>query len=188
PAVRRRLRSPQNSREDGYFDVIATKREEMPPTTNGLRSEVPHVVIVGGGFGGLYAAKGLARAPVRVTLIDKHSYHMFRPLMYQVATGLLTADDVAPPLRAVFRLQRNVNVLMGEVSGIDTQRRVVHSDSCDIPYDYLIVATGIRSNYFGNDAWKAFAPALDSLDDAATIRGNILGAFEKAERLATCSG
>ena len=146
----------------------------------------PHVVIVGGGFGGLYAAKGLARARVRVTLIDKHSYHMFRPLMYQVATGLLYADDVAPPLRAIFRNQSNIDVRMDEVTGIDTQHRIVHAKSCDVPYDYLILATGIRSNYFGHDSWKPFAPALDSLDDADTIRGNVLMAFEEAERLASC--
>ena len=147
----------------------------------------PRVVIVGGGFGGLYAAKGLARARVRVTLIDKHSYHMFRPLMYQVATGLLTPDDVAPPLRAIFRSRSNIDVRMGEVTGIDTQNRIVHVNPCDVPYDYLVLATGIRSNYFGKDSWKQFAPALDSLDDADTIRGNILMAFEKAERLASCS-
>ena len=148
--------------------------------------QLPHVVIVGGGFGGLYAAKGLARARVRVTLIDKHSYHMFRPLMYQVATGLLTPDDVAPPLRAIFRGQPNVTVVMDEVSGIDTHNRLARTGQCDIAYDYLILATGIRSNYFGNDAWRQFAPGLDSLDDAETIRGNILGAFEKAESLALC--
>lgn len=147
----------------------------------------PHVVIVGGGFGGLYAAKGLARARVRVTLIDKHSYHTFRPLMYQVATGLLTPDDVAPPLRAIFRGQRNIDVRMGEVTGINTQDRIVHAQPCDLNYDYLVLATGIRSNYFGNDSWKQYAPALDSIDDADTIRGNILMAFEKAERLASCA-
>ncbi|MBV8149511.1 MAG: NAD(P)/FAD-dependent oxidoreductase [Candidatus Eremiobacteraeota bacterium] len=152
-----------------------------------MQADVPHVVIVGAGFGGLYAAKGLARARVRVTLLDKHSYHMFRPLMYQVATGLLTADDVAPPLRGIFRGQPNISVRMGEVTGIDTQSRIVHVDPCDLPYDYLILATGIRSNYFGNETWKQFAPALDSLDDAETIRGNILSAFEKAECLALCS-
>ena len=152
-----------------------------------IASEVPHVVIVGGGFGGLYAAKGLAKARVRVTLIDKHNYHTFRPLMYQVATGLLFADDVAPPLRAIFRNQRNIDVRMGEVTGIDTHDHIVHVEPCDVHYDYLILATGIRSNYFGNDSWKQFAPALDSLDDAENIRGNILMAFEKAERLASCS-
>lgn len=148
---------------------------------------MPDVVIVGGGFAGLYAAKGLARARVRVTLVDKHNYHTFRPLMYQVATGLLSPDDVAPPLRAVFRGQKNIDVQMSEVTGIDTQRRLVHTDACDLPYDYLILATGIRSNYFGHDQWEKVAPSLDSLDDAETIRGKILGAFEKAERLASCS-
>lgn len=147
----------------------------------------PHVVIVGGGFAGLYAAKGLARACVRVTLIDKHNYHTFRPLMYQVATGLLSPDDVAPPLRSIFRGQANIDVQMGDVTGVDTQRCVVHTESCDVHFDYLVIATGIRNNYFGNDEWATFAPALDSLDDAETIRGNILGAFEKAERLAACS-
>jgi len=144
-------------------------------------------VIVGGGFGGLQAAKGLARAPVRVTLVDKHTYHMFRPLMYEVATGLLTADEVAPPLRVILRRQRNVDVRRGEVTGIDAPNQIVQVEPCDLPYDYLILATGIRSNYFGNDTWKQFAPSLDSLDDADTIRGNILSAFEKAERLAACS-
>jgi NADH dehydrogenase len=152
-----------------------------------VSGELPGVVIVGGGFAGLYAAKGLAKARVRVTLIDKHNYHTFRPLMYQVATGLLSPDDVAPPLRSIFRGQTNIDVQMGEVTGVDTEHRVVHTQSCDLHYDYLIIATGIRSNYFGNDEWETFAPALDSLDDAETIRGNILSAFEKAERLAACS-
>jgi NADH:quinone reductase (non-electrogenic) len=161
----------------------------MPVVSKGASKvdERPHVVIVGGGFGGLYAAKGLGRARVRVTLIDKHSYHTFRPLMYQVATGLLTPDDVAPPLRAIFRGQSNIDVRMGEVTGIDTVNRIVQAQPCDLHYDYLILATGIRSNYFGNDSWREFAPALDSIDDADTIRGNILMAFEKAERLASCS-
>jgi NADH:ubiquinone reductase (H+-translocating) len=149
--------------------------------------DLPHVVIVGGGFAGLYAAKGLARAPVRITLVDKHSYHLFRPLMYQVATGLLAADEIAPPLRAILRRQANVAVRMGEVTGIDAPNQIVRVEPCDFRYDYLILATGIRSNYFGNDAWKQFAPSLESLDDADTIRGNILKAFEKAERLAACS-
>ncbi len=115
-----------------------------------VTGELPRVVIVGGGFAGLYAAKGLARACVRVTLVDKHNYHTFRPLMYQVATGLLSPDDVAPPLRAVFRGQTNIDVQMSEVVGVDTQRCVVHTEPCDLHYDYLVIATGIRSNYF----WK----------------------------------
>ena len=149
--------------------------------------DLPHVVIVGGGFGGLYAVKGLAAARVRVTLIDKHSYHMFRPLMYQIATGILSPDEIASPLRTIFRNQSNVDVRMGEVTGIDARNRIVHVEPCDVRYDYLVLATGIRSNYFGNDAWQQFAPSLDSLDGAETIRRNVLMAFEKAERLASCS-
>lgn len=149
--------------------------------------DLAHVVVVGGGFGGLYAAKGFSGARARVTLIDKHSYHMFRPLMYQLATGILSADEIAPPLRAIFRGQANVDVLMGEVTGLDTRNQIVHVAPCDLRYDYLILATGIRSNYFGHEAWKQFAPSLDSLDDADTIRGKILTAFEKAECLASCN-
>ncbi len=111
-----------------------------------VSGSLPHVVIVGGGFAGLYAAKGLAKSPVRVTLIDKHSYHTFRPLMYQVATGLLSPDDVAPTLRSIFRCQTNIDVRMSEVVGVDTQSRVVQMEPCDLHYDYLIIATGIRSN------------------------------------------
>jgi NADH:ubiquinone reductase (H+-translocating) len=148
--------------------------------------DLPHVVIVGGGFAGLYAAKGLAGARVSVTLIDKHSYHMFRPLMYQVATGILSADEIASPFRTIFRGQANVDVRMGEVTGIDTRNGIVHVEPCDVRYDYLVLATGIRSNYFGNEGWERFAPSLDSLDGAETIRRDILMAFEKAERLASC--
>jgi NADH:ubiquinone reductase (H+-translocating) len=150
------------------------------------REDLTHVVIVGGGFGGLYATKGLARARARVTLVDKHSYHMFRPLEYQLATGILSADEIAPPLRAIFRGQANVEVLKGEVTGIDTRNQIVNVKPCDLRYDYLVLATGIRSNYFGHDTWKQFAPSLDSLDDADLIRGKLLMAFEKAEGLATC--
>lgn len=149
--------------------------------------DLSQVVIVGGGFGGLYAAKGFSGSRVRVTLVDKHNYHMFRPLMYQLATGILAADEVAPPLRAVFRGQSNIDVLMGEVTGIDTRDQIVHVAPCDLRYDYLILATGIRSNYFGHEDWRQFAPALDSLDDADEIRRKILTAFEKAERMASCN-
>jgi NADH:ubiquinone reductase (H+-translocating) len=151
------------------------------------REDLPHVVIVGGGFAGLYATKGLVGARVRVTLIDRQSYHLFRPLMYQVATGSLSGDEVAPPLRAIFRGHANIEVRMGEVTGVDTLNRIVHAEPCDLHYDYLILATGIRSNYFGNDEWKRFAPSLGTLEDADTMRERILIAFEKAERLASCS-
>jgi NADH:ubiquinone reductase (H+-translocating) len=148
---------------------------------------LPHVVIVGGGFGGLYAARGFARARVRVTLVDKNGYHMFRPLMYQVATGILSADEIAAPLRAVFKGQANIDVHLGEVTGIDTGNRLVRVDPCDLHYDYLVLATGIRSNYFGNLGWEQLAPSLDSLNGAEIMRREILMAFEKAECLAACS-
>src|SRR5258707_13051491 len=104
----------------------------------------PRVVIVGGGFGGLCAARGLAGAPVSVTLSDKRNYHLFRPLLYQVATGLLSADEISGPLRSILSCQNNVDVLLGEVSGVDTQKRVVHLEQHDVPYDFLILATGVQ--------------------------------------------
>jgi NADH:quinone reductase (non-electrogenic) len=144
----------------------------------------PRVVIVGGGFGGLYAARGLARSPVNVTIVDKHNYHLFRPMLYQVATGLLSADEIAAPIRSILRKQKNVDVLMAEVIGIDAQKQTVQTRDGELAYDYLILATGITYNYFGHDEWKEIAPGLDSVDDADRIRGKILRAFETAERLA----
>ncbi|MGH9822968.1 MAG: NAD(P)/FAD-dependent oxidoreductase [Blastocatellia bacterium] len=143
----------------------------------------PRVVIVGGGFGGLYAARGLARAPVDVTVIDKVNYHLFRPMLYEVATGLLSADEIAAPIRSILRKQKNADVLMEEVVGVDTERRIVRTREGGVPYDYLILATGIKYNYFGHDEWKRVAPGLDTVDDADHIRGKILTAFEEAERL-----
>jgi len=150
--------------------------------------QLPRVVIVGGGFGGLYAAQGLARAPVRVTVIDRHNYHLFRPMLYQVATGLLSADQVAAPLRSILHRQENAEVLMAEVSGVDVARQLVQSDQGSISYDYLILSTGIHYNYFGHDDWKTAAPGLDTVDDADRIRGKILLALEEAESKAAQSG
>jgi NADH dehydrogenase len=144
----------------------------------------PRVVIVGGGFGGLYAARGLATSPVAVTIIDKHNYHLFRPMLYQVATGLLSADEIAAPIRSIVRKQKNVDVLMAEVIGVDSENQTVQTRDGEIFYDYLILATGITYNYFGHDEWKGLAPGLDSVDDADRIRGKILRAFETAERMA----
>jgi NADH dehydrogenase len=151
-------------------------------------TQVPHVVIVGGGFGGLYAARGLAGAPLRLTLIDKHNYHLFRPMLYQVATGLLSADEIAAPIRAILRNQKNAEVLMSEVVGVDTAHHAVKMTDGSLRYDYLILATGIRYNYFGHDNWQELAPGLDSVDDADRIRGKILSAFETAERKAADLG
>jgi len=147
-------------------------------------AHLPRVVIVGGGFGGLYAALGLARAPVTVTVVDKHNYHLFRPMLYQVATGLLSSDEIAAPIRSILRRQKNATVLMTEVVGVDPRARVVFTRAGRVAYDYLVLATGIEYNYFGHEEWKAIAPGLASVDDADRIRGKILTAFESAERLA----
>ena len=144
----------------------------------------PRVVIIGGGFGGLCAARGLVGAPVSVTLIDKRNYHLFRPMLYQVATGLLSADQISRPLRSILSRQANVEVLMDEVSGVDTDKRLVRLKEHSISYDYLVLATGIQYNYFGHDEWRRVAPGLESLDDADLIRGKILLAFERAEEIA----
>src|SRR5512144_3103652 len=123
----------------------------------------PRVVIVGGGFGGLYAARGLARAPVTVTIIDKHNHHLFRPMLYQVATGLLSSDEVAAPIRSILRRQKNLTTLMAEVVGVDPHARVVFTREGTLPYDCLVLATGIEYNYFGHDEWKRLAPGLASV-------------------------
>jgi NADH:quinone reductase (non-electrogenic) len=142
----------------------------------------PHVVIVGGGFGGLNAAKTLATRPVDVTLIDRENYHLFQPLLYQVATAGLSPGDIAQPIRAVLRRHQNVQVLLGEVVGIDTgERRVELADGKEIGYDYLILATGSRHSYFGHDEWEPVAPGLKSLGDALEMRRRVLAAFESAE-------
>jgi NADH dehydrogenase FAD-containing subunit len=148
---------------------------------------VPHVVIVGGGFGGLSAVRALRGAQVRVTLIDKRNYHLFRPMLYQVATGLLSSDEIAGPLRSILSDQRNVDVLLDEVTSISPAQRIVHLQQRDLAYDFLVLATGIQYNYFGHDEWRLFAPGLDSLGDADGIRGKILLAFERAEAVASSS-
>jgi NADH dehydrogenase len=146
---------------------------------------LPQVVIVGGGFGGLSAASALRNAQVSVTLIDKRNYHLFRPMLYQVATGLLSGDEISSPLRSIFSRQKNVQILFDEVTGVSADQRVVHLSRGDVPYDYLILATGIQYNYFGHDEWRQFASGLESLDDADIIRGKILRAFERAEEMAS---
>ncbi len=145
---------------------------------------LPRVVIVGGGFGGLFATRALAGAAVNIVLIDKRNYHLFRPMLYQVATGLLSADQIAAPLRSIVSRQRNVEVLQDEVTGIDPVQRMIRLRQYQLPYDFLILATGIQYNYFGHDDWRSVAPGLESLDDADLIRGNVLTAFERAEEKA----
>jgi NADH dehydrogenase len=144
------------------------------------------VVILGGGFGGLVAAQKLKRAPVEVTLIDRRNFHLFQPLLYQVATGSLSPGEIAAPLRSVLSKQKNVRVLLGEAVDVDPEaKRVILRDGATFEYDSLIVATGSQSSYYGNDAWKEWAPSLKSVEEATAIRHKILYAFEQAERAAT---
>jgi NADH dehydrogenase len=140
------------------------------------------VVIVGGGFGGLYAARSLAKAPVAVTLIDRRNFHLFQPLLYQVATGGLSPGEIASPLRVVLRHNPNTEVLLGEVVDLDAQRRRVILRDGEAAYDHLIVATGATHHYFGNDQWAPLAPGLKTVEDATEIRSRVLDAFERAER------
>jgi NADH dehydrogenase/putative oxidoreductase len=141
----------------------------------------PRVVIVGAGFGGVAAALGLRHAWARVTLIDRRNYHLFQPLLYQVATASLSPADIATPIRTLLRGQVNARTLMGRVTAIDVDRRDVLVDDRRIPYDYLVLATGAKHSYFGKDGWEAFAPGLKKIDDATATRGRILAAFERAE-------
>ena len=148
-----------------------------------MASARPRVVIVGGGFGGLYAARALKRAPVEVTVIDRTNHHLFQPLLYQVATATLAPTDITAPIRWLLRRQRNTRVLLAEVTGIDvTGRTVTCDDGSTLGYDYLILATGSRHSYFGHADWEKSAPGLKSIDDAIVIRHRFLLALERAER------
>jgi len=142
----------------------------------------PHVVILGGGFGGLYAARALARHPVRITLVDRKNHHTFQPLLYQVATAALSPADIAAPIRGILRGYENVEVLLEEAVGFDLAARRVKLKESELSYDYLIVAAGVRHSYFGHAEWEPLAPGLKSLEDALEMRRRILLAFELAER------
>src|SRR3954447_22462331 len=141
----------------------------------------PRVVIVGAGFGGLSAAKSLAGSDFDVTVVDRHNYHLFQPLLYQVATAGLSPADIAAPIRGVLSGQSNATVLWATVSGVDVARREVVADERRIAYDYLILATGAQHAYFGHDDWEPYAPGLKTIDDATRLRARILLAFEQAE-------
>jgi len=146
-------------------------------------SRRPRVVIVGGGFAGLHAAKGLARLPVDVTVVDRRNHHTFQPLLYQVALAVLSPADIAQPIRSILRRQRNTQVLMEEVVGIDAAaRRIALASGAELPYDYLVLATGATHSYFGRDDWAEFAPGLMTIENATEIRRRVLLAFELAER------
>lgn len=153
--------------------IEAARREEL--------ASLPKVVIVGAGFGGLTAAKALAKAPAHVTLIDRRNHHLFQPLLYQVATAGLAPTQIATPIRAILRKQRNTDVALGAVEGVDLERRQVILGDRRIAYDYLIIATGARHAYFGHDDWESVAPGLKTLEDATALRKRILLAFERAE-------
>lgn len=140
------------------------------------------VVIVGGGFGGLYAARRLARGPVQVTLLDRQNYHLFQPLLYQVATAGLSPGDIASPIRSLLAKETKVTVRMDEVVGVDLDAQRVKLTRGFLPYDFLILATGVRHAYFGHEEWEGFAPGLKTLDDALEMRRRILSAFEEAEK------
>jgi NADH dehydrogenase len=143
---------------------------------------VPRVVIVGAGFGGLAAAKALVRAPVELTIIDRYNYHLFQPLLYQVATASLSPGEIAQPIRSILRGQRNARVVLDEVTSVDGARRSVRTaGGLSVAYDYLVIATGARHSYFGKDAWEAVAPGIKTVDDATRLRAKILLAFERAE-------
>ena len=142
----------------------------------------PRVVILGGGFGGLYAARALRHAPIDLTLIDRRNFHLFQPLLYQVATGSLSPGEITSPLRSILSKQKNTRVLLGDAVSLETNPRQVLLDDGAVPFDTLIVATGARNSYFGNNAWAGVAPGLKSIEDATAMRRKILYVFEAAER------
>jgi NADH dehydrogenase len=159
----------------------STIRPEHATPMRPATSSVPHVVIVGGGFAGLAAAKRLRRSPVRITLVDRRNHHLFQPLLYQVATAALSPSQIAAPIRAVLSKQKNAEVVLAEARRVDAARRVLETDQGDIAYDYLILATGATHSYFGHDDWSTSARGLKTIDDALEIRRRFLLAFEAAE-------
>ena len=154
----------------------------MRPNEGKDSGDRPHVVVIGGGFAGLYFTKAMRHANVRVTLVDRHNFHLFQPLLYQVATASLSPADVASPIRSILRHQRNVEVWLGEAVDVDTEEKIVRLRDGELSYDYLVLATGATHAYFGHAEWEPFAPGLKTVDDATEIRRRFLVAFEAAER------
>jgi len=148
-----------------------------------MKARKPHVVIIGGGFGGLEAAKKLGSEAVQLTVIDRTNHHLFQPLLYEVATAALSPADIAAPIRAVLTKHENIEVMLAEVRSINVETKTLQTVEREIPYDYLILATGSRHSYFGNDEWEKLAPGLKSLEDAVEIRRRLLMAFEYAEKI-----
>jgi NADH:ubiquinone reductase (H+-translocating) len=163
--------------------ILARLRRSLPELSGKPANfeGLPRVVIVGAGFGGIACARALRHAPASITLIDRQNYHLFQPLLYQVATAGLSPADIAIPIRAIFRDQFNAKVLLATVTGVDTARREVLADGLKLPYDHLVIATGAAHSYFGRDAWAPFAPGLKRVDDATFVRRRLLEAFERAE-------
>jgi len=142
----------------------------------------PRVVIIGGGFAGLYTARGLKNVDAQVTVVDRHNYHLFQPLLYQVATAALNPSDIAAPIRGILRKQKNANVILGDAVAVDMDRKIVRLADGELGYDFLVIATGATHSYFGHDQWERHAPGLKTIDDALEIRRRVLLAFEAAER------
>src|ERR1700688_2778345 len=153
-----------------------------------MQENKPRVVVVGAGFGGLEAARNLAKLPVQITLIDRKNHHTFQPLLYQVATAGISPGEIAAPIRWILRGRSNVEVIMDEVVGFDLNRKTVQLQDLNLPYDYLIVAAGARHSYFGHDEWEPLAPGLKTVEDALEIRRRVLLAFELAEKEAASGG
>ena len=153
-----------------------------------MKSKQPHIVVIGGGFGGLKAAESLAHLPVQITLVDRRNHHTFQPLLYQVATAGLSPAEIAAPIREILARHSNIEVLLGEVYGFDLARRVVKVHGFDLTYDYLVVAAGATHAYFGHDKWEVWAPGLKTVEDALEIRRRFLLTFELAERQAATEG
>src|SRR5258707_1541934 len=155
----------------------------VPASVVGERrvERLPHVVVVGGGFGGLRVAKALKDAPVRMTVIDRNNYHLFQPLLYWVATAGLSPADISSPIRRVLRGQKNTTVLMAEVTAVDVEKQCVLMGERELAYEYLVLATGARDNYFGHHEWSQHAAGLKSITEATDIRSHVLRAFERAE-------
>src|SRR6266516_6867716 len=164
-------------------NIVHEKLVPQQGIASAVPAVMPRVVIVGAGFGGLQAAHALRNVPVQVTVIDRNNHHLFQPLLYQVATAVLSPAEIATPIRSVLRKQKNTEVLMGEATGVDTQaQRVLLDDGQSVPYDYLILATGARDSYFGHTDWARIASGLKSIGQATEIRNQILWAFEQAEK------
>lgn len=147
-----------------------------------MNKDLPHVVIIGAGFGGLTTAQALKRAPVQITVVDRTNHHLFQPLLYQVAMAGLSPADIAAPIRSILRKQKNVTVLLDEATDVNLDEQTVNLRDSELKYDYLVLATGGHTSYFGHDEWEKVAPGLKDLDDAVEIRRRVLLAFEAAEK------